>query len=196
MKGGGLKYTHHLVFNMNLERALEIDGWMAPDELQWLAETASKSKTVVEFGCYKGRSTRAMADNLPEFGRIYAVDPWNGTYYSDNGNVHEGINTDVYDEFENNLRDHIIADRVVPFKSHSKNFLRNIKANFVFIDGDHRFLEVLNDIKIGLGLLKDEGIIAGHDFIHTADWPGVRKAVEQIFGKDIKLVNSIWWRQE
>lgn len=178
---------------MNIEKAQQIHGWMNDRELEFLAERASKSLSIIEFGCYKGRSTRVMADNMPEYGKLYAVDPWNGTYFTDDGSV-SNINTDVHEEFGHNLIDHIEAGRVIPFKIHSKDFLKHIGADFVFIDGDHRFLEVLNDIKIGLSLLRKDGIIAGHDFTHS-DWPGVRKAVEHSFKKDFHVIESIWWKQ-
>lgn len=178
---------------LNIDKAREIQGWMNDKELEFLAERASKSLSIVEFGCYKGRSTRAMADNMPDYAKLYAVDPWNGTYFADDGSVHD-IKTDVYEEFEHNLRDHIEKGRVIPFKTHSKDFLKSVGADFVFIDGDHRFLEVLNDIKIALTLLRKSGIIAGHDFTHN-DWPGVRHAVEFSFKNDFKVVESIWWRK-
>jgi hypothetical protein len=39
---------------------LSIPGWMTEDELRWLHETAKSMASVVEIGCYQGRSTFAL----------------------------------------------------------------------------------------------------------------------------------------
>ena len=38
-----------------------------------------------------------------------------------------------------------------------------MKYDFIFIDGDHRYLSTFQDIKSTLPLLKPGGILAGHD---------------------------------
>lgn len=173
---------------MDITRALNIEGWMNEDELKFLANTARSSELIIEFGCYKGRSTRALADNTN--GQVLAVDPWNGTYIADNGSKH-GIDTNVYEYFKKNLQDKIDDGTVIPIKTFSHDFYTSRIPDFVFIDGDHRYASVLGDIGLAMELMKKGGILAGHDYTH-GDWPGVKKAVDQIFPK-INLVDSIWW---
>ncbi len=178
---------------MNLDKARAIEGWMFESELVFLAEQASKAKTIIEFGCYKGRSTRALADNTT--GRVYAVDPWNGDYPANDGTVH-GIRTDVYHEFSANLSDKIIDQTVIPIQTYSTKFLEVTNYapgffDFGFIDGDHRYETVLHDIKLLQSLVKKGGILAGHDYSHW-DWPGVKQAVDELFPK-VNHVDSIWW---
>lgn len=58
----------------NLQNALKIGGWMEPNELEWIAEVASKSSNILELGSFLGRSTRVMCDNTSGF--VTAVDLW------------------------------------------------------------------------------------------------------------------------
>lgn len=174
---------------MNLERAKSIDGWMSDDELQFLARTASSSNLIIEFGCYKGRSTRALADNTN--GVVIAVDPWLPEYYNEDSSRH-GINPDVYPEFYRNLKDHVDSGKVIPIITYSHKLeWDGARPDFIFLDGDHRTESVRKDIKIALALLPKGSILAGHDYEHP-DWPGVKKAVDEFF-PNVNLVNSIWW---
>ena len=183
-----------MVSQVNIEKALALTGWMSERELTWLAESASKCKVIVEFGCYHGRSTRALADNSN--GTIYAVDPWNGDYPNEFGEILPNVNTFVLPQFKRNLADHIITGRVIPCRAFSFGFNLplGIKADMVFIDGDHRYESVVKDINKALSLLNDGGIIAGHDY-GCPGWPGVEKAVLEKFGP-VNIEDSIWWTRK
>lgn len=172
-----------------IANAVNIPGWMTNAELNWLAEKAKSAKFITEFGCYLGRSTRALADNTE--GTIFAVDPWDGVYYNNDGTKADWINTAVFDVFCANLSDHIKSGRVVPVQNYSWAFRPPIRMDLIFIDGDHRYDEVKLDIIHALGMVKSGGIISGHDYIHTT-WPGVKKAVDEILGT-VKHCDSIWW---
>jgi hypothetical protein len=174
-----------------ITRALDIPGWMSHCELEWLASKARESPVIIEFGCYLGRSTRALADNTT--GIVYAVDPWNGVYFNNDGTVADWINTGVYEIFESNLKDHLETGRVIPIRSYSWSFVDPIRADLIFIDGDHRYEEVKNDIIHALTLIKSGGIISGHDYSHKT-WPGVKRAVDELFG-DVNHCDSIWWTE-
>lgn len=173
---------------MDITKALLIEGWMNLPELLWLAERAQQSNIIIEFGCYHGRSTRALADNTP--GKVYAVDPWDGKYLLNDGRP-ASFNTACYDNFASNLDSHIKSGKVIPIKNHSWAFKSPEKADFIFIDGDHRYEAVLDDIKHALKLLKmPGGILAGHDY-GREDWPGVKKAVDDFFPA-VDVVSTIW----
>lgn len=182
---------------MNIDKAKAIDGWMSENELKFLANQAASAQVIVELGCYKGRSTRALADNTT--GRVYAVDPWNGIYISNDGKTHS-IKTDVYSDFYTNNKDHILSGRIVPMKCFSTELLVQFPqlmfpgaplVDFFFIDGDHREEIVTFDMELGFRMLRKGGILAGHDYGHW-DWPGVKTAVDKRFPK-VNLVDSIWW---
>lgn len=172
---------------VNIERALAIGGWMSEQELIWLATQAMERKLIVEFGCLHGRSTRALADNNK--GVIWAVDPWKGDYYTEEG-VTLPISTYVMPYFLNNLEDHIEVQHVIPVRGFSYSFTSDWPMDMVFIDGDHRYETVVKDIKKAYELLKPSGLICGHDYGHP-QWPGVKQAVDELVGP-VGVVGHIW----
>ena len=175
-----------------LDKAIAIPGWMSLRELTWLANVARECQVIVEFGSYLGRSTRALADNCP--GIVYAVDPWNGAYYLEEGNVLDTVNTYVMPQFIMNLEPHVSKGKVIPVRNFSYNLKLPIKVDMVFIDGDHRYETVVKDINKALDLLKPGGIIAGHDYAFST-WPGVKKAVDHLLD-NVTVEDTIWWTKK
>lgn len=173
---------------INIEKALAIGGWMSERELIWLATQAITKKSIVEFGSFHGRSTRALCDNTS--GIVWAVDPWNGDYYFDSGEK-ISVDTFVYPYFCQNLRDHIQSGRLIPHRGFSYSFKLEGKVDMVFIDGDHRYETVLKDIKKAYELLHDGGLICGHDYNHP-DWPGVKQAVTKLID-NFEVEHTIWY---
>lgn len=68
----------------------------------------------------------------------------------------------------------------------------NGKVDMVFVDGEHSYENCLGDIKVWLPHIKENGILAVHDY--APPWPQVRQAVdESLVGKyeHVKTVASI-----
>ena len=177
--------------SLDLEKSLKIEGWMSLKELAWLASRARESKIIVEIGSFRGRSTRAMADNSSPDTKIYCVDPWTGFY----AGVHPPLSTYVYNYFAENLADHIVSDKVIPIREFSDCFdIPELKGSvdFFFIDGDHSYEGCKFDIQLAKQYIRTGGIIAGHDYVNT--WPDVMRAVESEFYR-IDLDDTIWWTE-
>lgn len=179
---------NNLAAIVDISKALPIGGWMSDRELLWLARRAKEREYIVEFGSLHGRSTRAMADNND--GKIWAVDPWAGDYYNEEGNSIP-ISTYVMPYFIQNLKDHIDKGKVIPVRQFSYLFSLPHKVDMVFIDGDHRYETVVRDIKKAYELLNTGGLICGHDYDHPS-WPGVREAVTQWVGP-VGVEQTIWF---
>lgn len=169
---------------VDISVAKGIVGWMSDEELTFLAETASKSKLIIEAGSFQGRSTRAMADNTT--GIIHAVDPWKPMPLTKEA----GIDSMTYSRFVANMGKHYVSQRVIPHGMEFKHFWLE-RPDFVFIDAMHDYNSCFGDILHALELMQ-VGILAGHDY-HPIHWPGVVKAVDELFGKDkVKIVDTIW----
>jgi precorrin-6B methylase 2 len=158
-----------------------LPGWTTKNELLALGSMASKSKSVVEIGSWKGRSTEELLESCK--GTVYAIDHWNGSGDEITGALIEQQN--VYKEFINNVG-HYPNLKVI--KKSSLDAVRefNDKVDMVFIDGGHSYEDCRDDINAWLP--KCTKYICGHDY----NWPGVKKAVDEKFDK-INLIDSLWW---
>lgn len=58
--------------------------------------------------------------------------------------------------------------------------------DFVYIDADHSYQSVKNDILAWSSKVKDGGILAGHDYIMNS----VKQALEEVRGEDYFLTKE------
>lgn len=70
--------------------------------------------------------------------------------------------------------------------------------DFVFIDANHDYESVYQDIRLWAPKVKQGGIISGHDYDGRGDRSGqfgVKKAVDEFFGEDnvTKAGGLVWW---
>jgi len=77
-------------------------------------------------------------------------------------------------------------------------FIENEELDFVYIDGNHNYKYVLEDINLYWTKLKVGGLMAGHDF--KPKFPGVIQAVVEKFGVNFETAcsndrkyNVDWW---
>ena len=77
-------------------------------------------------------------------------------------------------------------------------FIRGIGLNrccpsLVFIDAEHTYEACKKDIETWWPLLREGGIIAGHDYDPAGTyWPGVYKAVNEIFPSKFYEAMFVW----
>jgi len=194
----------HERYGTNIGKAHNCDGFMADAELRWLAQRARQSKVVIEIGSWHGKSSRAIADNLPPDGKLYCIDTWNGSAVEQDTNHASAKLMDgdhAFDEFCRNNWDHISSGRLVPLRMHgchAAHLLLNqgVTADLIFIDGGHAKGETKADIEAFLPLRKSGGIISGHDYMWSDfTWPDVGLEVKEIFGGNIghAVDTSIWY---
>lgn len=183
----------------DISKALTISGWMEEAELQWLAEQASSRSSILEIGCYMGRSTRAFADNTD--GKVLVIDDFLGPRDSGSWNPLTGHpyteeeRQGIFSKFEENLSDHLDSGKVqvlkMDFSKVEEYFSeRNIKPDLVFIDGDHSYEAVSRDIKYWKKRIVSGGLLCGHD----SPYPPVSKAINELV-PGVQLVQGtyIWY---
>lgn len=131
-------------------------------ECDWLHKMSIGMKSIVEIGCYKGRSTYCLA--CDSGATVHAVDIWDGVSYDA-----------CYDEFLENMKPY---PNVIPHKmtSHEASLLfAPMSVDMVFIDGAHDYESVKHDIDIWFP--KCRRLICGHDY--NSGHPGVQQAVHE-----------------
>jgi len=172
----------------NITRATSITGFMKPFELQWLASQASKASLIAEIGCWQGRSTRALADNTS--GTVFAIDHFQGVPEL----LYILADKPPYWLFKTFTMNLIDRDNVVVVRKTSHEaalLLAPLRFDMIFIDGDHDYPAVLDDIRWWQPLLAPGGLLCGHDY---QDAPGVEQAVTESL-PDAQLLEgtSLWW---
>lgn len=191
-------------YAVNISRAQKIEGWMADSELQWLAQRAKKASVFVEIGSWCGRSSRAIADNLPVDALCICVDTFNGSSGEPDAHItaKEREGDAVYMKFQANLYDHIRLGRVMPLRMESGNaaeFLQQmgVQPDVIFIDGDHSTEGFRRDVNLWQPLLKEGGLLCGHDYYlpeqNPLAWIGVRTVVNEMFPDAQQVPNTSIW---
>lgn len=179
-----------------IEKALSIEGWMKEEELIWLANQAAKHQNILEIGSWQGRSSYALAANTP--GKLLCVDTWKGTMSERAHRERLAGKGDgwLLAQFIRNVEQlpNInwlqMSSEEAALHLHSQDAL---KFDMIFIDGDHSYESVKNDILTWRRWLAPGGLLCGHDF-SSAFTQTVVKAVKEVLPGRHKPVGagSIW----
>ena len=158
-----------------------IRGWMFGAELQWLYETATTMKNVVEIGSWEGKSTHALLSGCS--GAVIAVDTFKGSAIDP---LHITATLakefDIYSGFKRHVG-HFPNLTVMKMDSKkAAEFFKPKSAEMVFLDGDHEYEAVKQDIISWLPVCKV--LLCGHDY----NAPGVCGALKDL---GLKVVNNI-----
>lgn len=171
-----------------------IDGWSTMEEQGELLQILLKkininSKiNICEIGVYKGRMTslwNVILINHDIFYSYIGIDHFSGSTEHDH-------TINYYDITKENLKP--IEDYIYIINNDSINESRNWDDNYfdiIYIDGNHDYYSVANDLKVWFPKLKAGGYICGDDL--TTGWPGVIEAVEEKFGKSVKKFSNQQW---
>ncbi len=153
---------------------------------------------MAELGCWKGKSLCSIADIILKKNlTVLAVDTWEGTdNLFETFLAEEAKTKNIKDIFSDNMRKFGILKNIKLMQMDTIEASKLVGANsldFVFIDADHRYECVKNDIHAWMLLLKKDKVIAGHD----ASWNTVQTAVCEAFDNTgIYMVADLWWAKK
>ena len=148
-----------------------------------MAKSLKNNSVIVEIGAFKGKSTCFIAEGIGAKNcEFYTIDTW----------CNDGMKQreDVFADFLENIKAY--KDKIQLLRGFSydavKNWPKQRKIDFLWIDGDHSYDGVKTDIRDWIPLVKTKGIVCFHDY---RDAPGVKRAVDEMIADGtIKLLKT------
>lgn len=170
----------------------DIQGWFhSHDFYRDMVARCPNGGTMVEVGCWKGRSLSCLlveAKNSGKRLKIIGVDHWKGS--AGEPMLLEGAAAcDLRAICEENCKRAGYPFRLITAESSSANVG---PVDFVFIDAAHDYESVKADILAWLPCVKPGGIIAGHD----ANSGGVQPARRELLPDATVTHCCCWWKQK
>lgn len=120
----------------------------------------------VEIGTERGHYARTLCQSNPDL-FLCCVDPWKA-YSGYREHVSQEKLDGFYEETKQRLEPHQ-CQLIREFSSDALKFFANKSLDFVYIDGNHDYQYVVNDICNWMPKIKSGGIMSGHDYIKRKD---------------------------
>jgi hypothetical protein len=144
-----------------------------------------------EIGVYRGDfSAQILKYVRPK--RLHLIDPWHyetdpaysRTWYGGKIGVDQVHMDAVYESVVRRFRSEIDAGIVVIHRAPSSDALRSFPPKYfdwLYIDGNHQYEFVRQDLELGLAVTKPTGLLCGDDY-HLNGWcgDGVVRAVDEM----------------
>ena len=170
----------------------EIEGWFDyPNAFKFLVDSIPDGGTFVECGAWLGKSSSFLCDYAKDRINVFIVDTWKGSQDELNDTHKLATQTDIYPIFLDNMGDRKFTPIRKTGVEASKDF-EDESCDVVYIDMEHTYRAVKEDIEHWLPKVKTGGYISGHDYAAYA--PQVQRAVREAFpdGKIQVMDRSAW----
>jgi len=134
----------------------------------------------VEIGVAGGHFTKQIVATWKNFESLYCVDPWKHFKdgYDDSCNLSQQVQDERFHQFE---KDFYVETRVRTMRmmSHEACKWFGPIIDFIYLDANHSFASVMQDLTCWWPILKPGGIFAGHDYYEgNLKGHGVKLAVD------------------
>ncbi len=153
-------------------------------------------KTIAEIGVNKGETSKIFRTLFPD-AQIFLIDPWqrssdyslSATPISRKTKHYDKAYDEVCEQFKEDPRVTILKMPSLDALAHTPDLL-----DLVFIDANHEYSHVKQDILSWLPKVRPGGILAGHDYDPEIPmFSGVKQAVDEVLGNKIMLGKDRLW---
>lgn len=171
----------------------------APDDIKTRLQLANHAaelgcRTAVEVGVHLGKHAAEMLKRCPSLEKLYCIDPWDGPHYT-----WLMPNDDRYAECQKRLAP--FGDRVELIRTTSMEAVERFEIDsldWVFIDAQHWYEYVLEDIRAWWPKCRTGGLFAGHDYYkrHGCRVPDAVKDFFTPLGREWHVTterHASWW---
>ncbi len=131
----------------------------------------------VEIGVNKGNHAQVIVDTTP-LSKIYLVDCWECTE-ENNSYGDQKAQEDVYSFVLNRFKGNNRVEILKKYSVDAANTFPDKHFDFVYIDANHDYEFVKQDIEAWYPKVKIGGIFSGHDYSKNRSKAGVVKAVDE-----------------
>lgn len=171
------------------------EEWFSVESQDYLANLGRSVKDVdgliIEIGAWEGRSTVALANAIAPRD-MHSVDTWDGSPGEISADL--AAKRDVFGCWSSNVA-LLTKGNVYPHRMGWRDYLPTVTdpVALAFIDAEHTYTEVRDNVLALLPLLAPGGVICGDDQHH----PPVRRALlETLPNDEIFVFASVWsWRK-
>lgn len=190
MRLGVGKKEQYFVNNENLEEFMKMppyNTWLIGfiEMIKFL--NLQNIKSMAEVGSWQGESTTIFAYYLPST-KIYSVEPFIQNYDPDLFAAKQSMEI-IESNYKERISKFVNIEHLKMTSKQSMEKFENNSLDFVYIDGDHRYEYVKEDIEGWIKKICKGKYIGGHDY----GMPGVLKAIKEILGSvDTIYKDSSW----
>lgn len=168
------------------------EDWFSTQSCEVLAnlvrDTDRVPGDIIEIGSWEGRSTVALA-NAAHPQTVHAVDTWRGSPGEISAELASG--RDVFATWRHNI-DELTNGNVRSHRMGWREFFTDQvgPVRLCFIDAEHTYQEVADNIRTVIPLMSPGGVICGDDQHH----PPIRQAVWDTLGNASTNASLWYWR--
>lgn len=146
-------------------------------------------RSITEIGSFSGVSAWIFSHY---FNKVIAVDPWQSNYSSidDASDPNKFNMVEVEAQFDRIAEERGNIHKIKKSSEEAVKSFPDVSLEFVYLDGNHEYEALRQDIMLWLPKIRIGGFLCGHD-IKQKRFPGVTKAVKELLGEpDISFLDT------
>jgi predicted O-methyltransferase YrrM len=148
---------------------------------------------IVELGSWMGKSSERLALAIRKVNpnaKLFCIDPFDDAYYKSTPGLSDSLKKyNIFEEFKKRMAPHPHTVMRTTSALAVKEF-QDGTVDLLFIDADHSYEAVANDIAIWRPKMRSGGIMCGHDY--SEQYPGVKMAVNEMLSNVQNPVDRMW----